>query len=124
MLCCLQFWFKGGMIVADQLSHGDLIAKIALNSKLTAQEVEEALEVLSVVVQSTLQGGGSVDILGIGTLSVSADRVVTFQVGQSLRDLVSDPGINVVIERRQGMLSGRLFEAGNETFSHKVNVCN
>jgi hypothetical protein len=31
--------------MAEKPTHGDLVAKIAINSKLTAQEVEETLEV-------------------------------------------------------------------------------
>jgi Bacterial DNA-binding protein len=106
--------------MAQKLSYGDLVARIATNSKLTALEVEEALEVLSVIVQDTLQHGGSVDLLGIGTFSTDK-KAVTFQVGQSLREIVADPSAPVVIERVPVALPGKLFY--DLPAKHKVNVC-
>ncbi len=71
--------------MAEKLSYEDLIAAIAMNSKLTAWEIEEALEVLSVVVQKTLQDKGEVDLLGIGTFTVSEESVVFFGWQKPLR---------------------------------------
>ncbi|POF30524.1 HU family DNA-binding protein [Roseibium marinum] len=112
--------------MAEKISHYDLIAKIAMNAKLTAAEVEEALEVLSVVIQSTLQEGGSVDLLGVGTFTAEGDekrREVHFKVGESLAEIVSEPSIKARIERQPGILSGTLFSVGPADFAHKVNVC-
>jgi hypothetical protein len=44
-LCEVDCEWREGNTMAEKLTHGDLVAKIAINSKLTAQEVEEALEV-------------------------------------------------------------------------------
>lgn len=105
----------------DSLSHADLIARIALNSRLTAHEVEEALEVLAVVIQENLQQRGSVDVLGLGTFSVDADSVV-FVAGQSLEQAVADPASQIQIDRAPGTPPSRLYLEA-EPYAHKVNVC-
>ncbi|MFF7860772.1 HU family DNA-binding protein [Pseudomonas monteilii] len=109
--------------MAGKLTHDDLINAIALNSKLTALEVEEALEVLSVIIQSTLQSGGSVDILGVGKISASKKGKITFSAGESLRETVEDPSVKVKIERSPGMTPSELWAPGVKPYKHKVNVC-
>ncbi|WP_447902728.1 HU family DNA-binding protein [Pseudomonas serbica] len=109
--------------MAGKLTHDELINAIALNSKLTAIEVEEALEVLSVIIQSTLQSGGSVDILGVGKLSASKKGKITFSAGESLKEIIEDPQIKVKIERSPGMTPGDLWSPGIKPYKHKVNVC-
>lgn len=107
--------------MAEKLSHGDLVAKIAMNSRLTAFEVEQALDVLSSVVQDTLQKGGEVELLGIGNLS-GENGSIQFKVGSSLHAVVSDPSIPVTLSPRtltgQASLMGGIAQG-----KHKVNVC-
>lgn len=107
--------------MVESVSHGDLVAKIALNSKLTASEVQEALEVLGSVVQATLQAGGSVDLLGVGTFAADG-KTVHFRTGQSLQSILDDPSEPVQISRAAGM-SGTVYDPTAVTYSHKVNVC-
>ncbi len=107
--------------MAEKLSHGNLVAQIALNSKLTAPEVQEALEVLGSIVQATLQAGGEVDLLGVGTFAADS-KTVQFRVGQSLQSVVDDPSEPVQISRAAGIL-GTVYDPSAATYSHKVNVC-
>lgn len=107
--------------MAESLSHADLVAKIALNSKLTAQEVQEALEVLGSIVQATLQAGGEVDLLGVGKF-VADGKTVQFRVGQSLQGVLDDPSEPVQISRAAG-ISGAVYDPSAASYSHKVNVC-
>lgn len=109
-------------MTAKKISHDDLVNKIALNSKLTAYEVEEALEVLSVIIQDTLQAGGTIDILGVGTFSAKKGEA-SFKAGQSLREIISDPEKKAKIERSPGMTPTDLWSPGIKVYQHKVNVC-
>lgn len=110
--------------MTDKLSHGDLVAKIAMNSRLTALEVEEALEVMSTVVQQVLRDGGSIDFRGVGALSLSSDKQVVFEPGKSLMDAIQDPEFVVRIERRPDFPRGPIMDVENAAeYVHKVNVC-
>lgn len=106
--------------MAEKLSHGDLVAKIAMNSRLTALEVEEALDVLTSVIQDTLQRGGEVELLGVGNFH-SQEKSVQFDVGESLRAIVADPSVPVNLER-SGVL-GKADLLSIAQGKHKVNVC-
>jgi hypothetical protein len=46
--CEVDCEWREGNTMAEKLADGDLVAKIPINSKLTAQEVEEALDIFPV----------------------------------------------------------------------------
>jgi nucleoid DNA-binding protein len=106
--------------MADFMSHEELVTRICLNSRLTAPEVEEALEVLAAVIQENLQKGTSVDLLGVGRFSAT-DGEASFTVSESLTEIIRDQSLPVQIQRPASPPRGTVPDIG--TYKHKVNVC-
>ena len=102
----------------------ELAIGLALNTRLTAIEAHDAVEVLSAIIQYALQQETEVILPGVGEISVGADGKPTFTPDPELLSLMANKSASVKLTGLKGLTSTDLWTAGKWVFKHHVNVCN
>jgi nucleoid DNA-binding protein len=105
------------------MKKSELVVALAVNYPITGVQAEDILEVLGSVTQYILQQGGTVELPGIGTLSVNEKNEATFAASARLQEILTNPDEQVRIEHVKGIPSGELYTGDMTIYKHKVNVC-
>ena len=101
----------------------ELITGLALNSKFTAVELNDLLEVLGAIIQYALKNKTEVQLPGVGEFTTDADNNVVFAPDEELTRILKDPAAVVKIKNVIGLTNTDLWTGGRWVFKHNVNVC-
>jgi hypothetical protein len=101
----------------------EIITALALNTRFTAIELNDLVEVLGAVIQYALKTRTEVILPGVGELKVSDKGTVQFIPDPELERIVSNPDQPVQIKNLMGLTNTDLWTGGRWVFKHNVNVC-
>lgn len=101
----------------------EIITALALNTRFTAIELNDLLEVLGAVVQHALKTRTEIVLPGIGELRASEIGKIEFIPAPELEHLVANPSQAVQIKNLMGLTNSDLWTGGRWVFKHNVNVC-
>lgn len=99
----------------------EIAIAIAANSNFTAHDAEDIIEVISAVIQKSIQDGNTVDFLGLGIISASEGKI-NFEASEILNKIVKDPEAQIKILNVRGMLPTDLWTNLASIYKHRVNV--
>lgn len=101
----------------------ELAIGLALNTRLTAVEAHDAVQVLGAIIQYALQQSTEVIIPGVGEIGVHADGTPKFEAAPELLQIIANKSATVRLTGLKGLSSTDLWTAGKWVFKHNVNVC-
>lgn len=102
-------------------SKSEIALAVAANSSFTAFDAENLIEIISAVIQKSIQDGNTVDLLGLGQIS-SVEGKIVFEPSEVLTTIASDPEAQIKISNLKGMLPTDLWTSLASIYKHRVNV--
>jgi nucleoid DNA-binding protein len=101
----------------------EIVTALAVNTRFTALELNDLLEVLGAVIQHALKTRTEVILPGVGELKADEAGKIGFIPAPELEQIVANPTQSVQVKNLMGLTNTDLWTGGRWVFKHNVNVC-